>query len=128
MRLLSRLCALKNLETGVSYKTGRNIQALPKDMLFEAGDYIGENDLLIIFSASGTTQSVRDSARISGKILLVTANPNHALRDISDRVLILPYLPPDPEESALSPILFDAFVELLVSFMAKEGRRKRNLS
>ena len=101
----------------LSYKTGRNIQALPRDMLFEAGDYMGENDLLIVFSAGGTSQSVRDTTRIAGKILLVTANPAHTLRGISDRVLLLPYVPPDPEESAVSPVLFDVLVELLVSFM-----------
>ena len=111
----------------LSYKTGRNIQALSRDILLEAGDYMGANDLLMIFSVSGTSQSVRDITRIAGKIMLITANPHHMLQDMADRVLILPYIPPDPEESSVSPVLFDVLVELLVSFMIREGRPETEL-
>ena len=109
----------------LSYKTGRNIQALPRDMLFEAGDFMGERDLLIVFSASfsGASQIVRDISKISGKILLITANPRHALPNVPDRVVVLPCLSPDPETSFVSPTLFNVLVELLVSFMAKEIRK-----
>lgn len=111
----------------LSYKTGRNIQALPRDMLFEAGDYMGENDLLIIFSASfsASSQIVRDITRIAGKILLVTANPRYALPDLPDRVIVLPYIPPDPEVSSISPVLFDVLVELLVSFMVRKSSQNQ---
>lgn len=105
----------------LSYKTGRNIQALPRDLLFEAVDFMGEKDLLVIFSVSGTSQIVRDITRVAGKIMLVTANPRHALQEIADRVVMLPFIPPDPEESSVSPVLFDVLVELLVSFMVKSG-------
>ena len=111
----------------LSYKTGRNIQALSRDILLEAGDYMGANDLLMIFSVSGTSQSVRDITRIAGKIMLITANPHHMLQDMADRVFILPYIPPDPEESSVSPVLFDVLVELLVSFMIREGRPETEL-
>ena len=108
----------------LSYKTGRNIQAIPRDLLYETSDYMKERDLLIIFSASGASQIVRDMNKISGKIMLVTANPRHMLREIADRVIILPYIPPDPEQSAVSPVLFDILVELLASFMAKRSGRE----
>lgn len=102
----------------LSYKTGRNIQAIPQDMLMEASEYLCGKDLLIIFSAAGVSHIEREVGRIGGKILLVTANPNHNLKDQADRVIVLPYMPPDPESSSISPVLFDIFVELLVSFMA----------
>ena len=109
----------------LAYKTGRNIQALPRDMLFEASDFMGENDLLIVFSASfsSTSQIVRDVSKISGKILLITANPRHALANVPDRVIVLPCLSPDPEASSVSPVLFDVLVELLASFMVKEIKK-----
>ena len=102
----------------LSYKTGRNIQAIPQDMLTEASEYLCGKDLLVIFSAAGVSHIEREVGRIGGKILLVTANPNHKLRDQADRMIVLPYMPPDPESSSVSPVLFDIFVELLVSFMS----------
>lgn len=102
----------------LSYKTGRNIQAIPQDMLMEASEYLCGKDLLIIFSAAGASHIEREVGRIGGRILLITANPNHNLRDRADRIIVLPYMPPDPESSSISPVLFDIFVELLVSFMA----------
>ncbi len=102
----------------LSYKTGRNIQAIPQDMLMEASEYLCGNDLLIIFSAGGASHIEREVGRIGGKIMLVTANPNHNLKNRADRMILLPYMPPDPESSSISPVLFDVFVELLVSFMS----------
>ena len=37
-----------------------------------------------------------------------------------DRTVVLPFLPPDPETCSVSPVLFDVFVELLVSYMSDE--------
>ena len=102
----------------LSYKTGRNIQAIPQDMLMEASEYLCDKDLLLIFSSAGASHIEREVGRIGGKILLVTANPNHNLKDRADRMIVLPYMPPDPESSSISPVLFDIFVELLVSFMS----------
>ena len=102
----------------LSYKTGRNIQAIPQDMLMEASEYLCGSDLLIIFSAGGASHIEREVGRIGGKIMLVTANPNHNLKNQADRMILLPYMPPDPESSSISPVLFDIFVELLVSFMS----------
>jgi len=101
----------------LSYKTGRNIQAIPQDILLEASEYLSGSDLLIIFSAAGVSHIERDVGRVGGKILLVTANPNHNLSDRADRTVVLPYALPDPESSSISPVLFDIFVELLVTFM-----------
>jgi hypothetical protein len=38
--------------------------------------------------------------------------------------VVLPYLPPDPEDSSVSPVLFDIFVELLDKYIAKKMNRK----
>lgn len=102
----------------LSYKTGRNIQAIPRDILMEASEYLRGNDLLIIFSAAGASHIEREVGHIGGKIMLVTANPNHNLKNLADRMILLPYMPTDPESSSISPVLFDIFVELLVSFMS----------
>ncbi len=100
-------------------KSYRPIQAVPLDYLVEVADFMSENDLLIIFSVSAQPPVMTDACRTNGKILLVTTNANHNYKDEVDRTIVLPYIPPDPETSSVSPILFDVFVELLCSYMLK---------
>ena len=59
-----------------------------------------------------------------GKILLVTTNAGHPYHDKIDRMILLPYLPPDPETSSISPVLFDILVELLDSYIARKLSEK----
>ena len=104
----------------LSRKARRNIHAVPHDLLLELGDSMTENDLLIVFSVSAKPVTMDDAVHANGKILLITANPHHKYHEAVDKEILLPYVPPNPEESPVSPILFDIFVELLVSFMIQE--------
>lgn len=102
------------------FKTMRYTHALRRDRLIEAADFIDENDLLIVFSVSAQSYIMKDVIGTNGRILLVTANPNHAYKNVIDREVLLPFVPPDPEASSISPILFDMFVELLVPYLMPE--------
>ena len=101
----------------LSFKTQHPVHAIRRDMLIEAGDYITDQDLLIIFSVSAGSHIMTDAARTNSRLLLITANPNHGLEDYIDRCLVLPYIPPDPESSAVSPVLFDMLVEMLIPYL-----------
>lgn len=102
----------------LSRKIQRSIQAISRDYLIELADYMNENDLLIIFSVSANPDIMVDAVRTNGKILLVTTNANHGHQDRVQKTVVLPYIPPAPETSSISPILFDIFVELLVFYMS----------
>lgn len=93
------------------------VHAISRDSLIEVGDYMNENDLLIIFSVSAQAHIMQDAGRTAGKIMLVTTNPNHNYQEIVDRTIVLPYVSPDPETSSVSPILFNIFTELLISYL-----------
>lgn len=101
-------------------KARYEIHAVSRDLLLELGDSMADNDLLIIFSVSAKDDIMQDASRTNGKIMLVTANPNHNYHSATDREILLPYIPPNPEESSVSPVLFDIFVELLVSFLIQD--------
>ncbi len=105
-------------------KKRRYVHAIRRDFLIELGDYMNENDLLIIFSVSAMPYSMLDATRTNGKIMLVTTNQNHGYQNVVDKSVVLPYIPPDPETSSVSPILFDIFVELLVSYMSQDSFSK----
>lgn len=100
-------------------KHRRSIQAISRDYLIELADYMNENDLLIIFSISAKAQIMQDAVRTNSKILLITTNSNHDYQHNVDKTVVLPYVPPDPETSSVSPVLFDIFVELLVFYMSR---------
>ncbi len=102
------------------FKTLRYTHVLRRDRLIEAADYMNEDDLLIIFSVSAKPYIMKDAVGTNAKILLVTTNPDHQYKDEIDRDVILPYVPPDPESSSVSPVLFDMFVELLVEYLMPE--------
>lgn len=101
-------------------KYGLGIHSLRQDYLNELGDFMGENDLLIIFSVSGCSSIMQEAARANGKILLVTTNPLYDCKERIDYTVLLPYVMPDPETSSVSPVLFDIFTELLVSYLSPE--------
>lgn len=104
----------------LSRKLGQGIHALRQDYLNELGDFMGENDLLIIFSVSGRSSIMQDAVRTNGKVLLVTTNPLYYYKEKIDYTVLLPYVMPDPETSSISPVLFDIFVELLVSYLSPD--------
>ena len=85
--------------------------ALPMDYIGEVSSYMGKKDLLILFSVSGKSEIFRNLSHTSGKLMLVTANA--APDNRFDRIVHLPYTTRDPEASAMSPVLFDIFVEFL---------------
>ncbi len=105
------------------FKTMRYTHALRRDRLIEGADYMDEQDLLIIFSVSAKSYIMQDAVRTNAHILLVTTNAEHEYKDKVDREVILPYVPPDPESSSVSPILFDMFVELLVLYLMPDEHR-----
>ncbi|MDO4326228.1 MAG: MurR/RpiR family transcriptional regulator [bacterium] len=101
----------------LSRKHKKAIYALRQDYINELGDFMENNDLLIVFSVSGRYSIMKEAANANGKLLLVTANPLHEYRESVDRTVLLPYVMPDPETSSISPVLFDIFTELLVSYL-----------
>lgn len=101
----------------LSRKYGREIHSLRQDYLNELSDFMGENDLLIVFSVSGRSSIMQEAASTNGKILLVTTNPLYKFKEKIDSTVLLPYVMPDPETSSISPVLFDIFAELLVSYL-----------
>ena len=103
----------------LSYKTQRPVRAIRRDMMVEAADFIREEDLLIVFSVSAGNHIMVDALRTNGRVFLITANNNYGHEDRLDRVLALPYVPPDPESSAISPVLFDMLVEMLVPYLVQ---------
>lgn len=98
-------------------KKSRAVRAVPYDFLGESADYLEEEDLLVLFSVSGKSQIMREVQYTKGKVLLVTASLEPPALPCIDRTVVLPYVTGDPESSSVSPVLFDVFVELLVSYL-----------
>lgn len=101
-------------------KKSRFIHAVPYDFLGETADYMEENDLLVLFSVSGRFRIIQEIQHTRGKVLLITSNPQPPALSCIDRTVVLPYITSDPESSSVSPVLFDIFVELLVSYLSPE--------
>ena len=101
-------------------KYGIFLTSVPLDELIETADNLQSDDLLIVFSVSAKGELMKRIENCEAKIMLVTNNAgaNHT-RPI-DELVLLPYLPPDPETSSVSPVLFDIFVELLDVYIAKQ--------
>ena len=96
-------------------KNKRYVQAIHSESLKELGDFMEDNDLVIIFSVSAQSAILND-----GKVMLITANPHNNYEKKIDKSIVLPYIPPSPETSSVSPILFSVFVELLASFISRD--------
>ncbi len=105
----------------LSRKHRISIQAVRQDYLSELGDFMDENDLLIVFSVSGKYNMMKKAAQVNGKVLLITTNPLYEYKEKVDRTVLLPYVMPDPETSSISP-LFTIFAELLVSYLVAPGK------
>ena len=105
---------------GLSRKLHIFMHVCSSDMLHESVDQMEEEDLLVVFSVSARGEIMDRTKDCHGKILLVTTNVSHSYQDMVDRTVVLPFLPPDPETCSVSPVLFDVFVELLVSYMSDE--------
>jgi len=102
------------------FKTNRFFHAVPADLLGETCDSMGERDLLIIFSLNCRHASFEALDGTDGKILLVTTDGATKQDRFADKRIVLPYAPPNPEESAVSPVMFDMLVELLCGYLVLE--------
>ena len=101
----------------LSRKLDLLVHVCPLDVVREYADHMRANDLLVVFSVSTRPELMEKVKATQGKVLLVTTNPAHDYQGVVDRTVVLPFLPPDPETSSVSPVLFDVFVELLVSYL-----------
>ncbi|MGN0707116.1 MAG: MurR/RpiR family transcriptional regulator [Faecalibacterium sp.] len=101
------------------YKNSRIVHAVTRDALAEVSSYMNPNDLLILFSVSGSLHLMGEITECNGKVILVTANPRYTNPTVVDHAVVLPYSAADPENSSVSPVLFDVFVELLVDFISR---------
>ena len=90
------------------------------DSLAEVSENLSHDDLLIIFSVSASSSIMGKFEGTDAKVLLITANPTKELEKTVDRVVHLPYLPPEPESCSISPILFSILVELIVSYIGEK--------
>lgn len=99
-------------------RNNRGVHAVTSDEIIELGDYMDEDDLLVMFSVSGRKASIEDASNTNGELLLVTANPSYDRGACVTRAVILPFSGPNAENASVSPVLFDIFVELLTSYIA----------
>lgn len=100
------------------WKYGITVDFILPDLLEEFSERMTADDLIIVFSVSAQAQIMEKLKSTSAKIMLVTTNAAHRYQDITDRTIVLPFLPPNAETSSVSPILFDIFTELLSSYIS----------
>ncbi len=100
-------------------KYGIFVSMVPYDEIKETTDNLNADDLLIVFSVSASPLIMDHAANSEAKILLITANSPGAYTDRVDKLVLLPYLPPDPETSSISPVLFSMLVELIDTYIAR---------
>ena len=108
-------------------KHGIFVSLFPLDEISNAADNLKKDDLLIVFSVSASEEIMNRLTDTEGKILLVSTNAASKYADIIDRVVLLPYLPPDPETCSVSPVLFSMLVELLDSYIAKNLAERKSI-
>ncbi|MEE3488178.1 MAG: MurR/RpiR family transcriptional regulator [Bulleidia sp.] len=107
------------LMRNILWRYGITVDYISYDLMNEFIEGLTADDLLIIFSVSAQTRIMEIAKASSAKIMLVTTNAAHKYQDVTDRTVVLPFLPPSAETSSVSPVLFDMFVELLSSYIAK---------
>lgn len=105
-------------------KYGIFVSLVPYDEIKETTDNLNEDDLLIVFSVSASPLIMDYAANSEAKILLITANSPSNYAERINRLVLLPYLPPDPETSSVSPILFNMVVELIDTYIARNTALK----
>lgn len=98
-----------------------DVHAVSADGLDELVDFMGGDDLLIMFSVNARARNMMDAVRASGHLMLVTANASHDYHDEVDLTVALPYASTNPESASVSPILFDVFVELLTETISRRS-------
>lgn len=101
-------------------KMGVFVTSYSTDFLDDAVTYLQPEDMMITFSASGNSSFIEKIVVIDSRKLLITANPNSNYAKAFDKVLVLPSLTGDWEYDSISPILFDVFTELVVTYYAKK--------
>jgi len=99
-------------------KYGILVNSVALDEIQEIADMLEKDDLLIVFSVSANKELMDKIAESEARILLITTNAANSYRERIDKMLLLPFLPPDPETSSISPVLFDIVVELIDSYIA----------
>lgn len=83
-------------------------------------DLMTERDLMIFFSVNGQPNYFNYFINSSqGSLMIVTAAYRTKKLRANDRLVALPYLTTNAEESPISPVLFSVFVELLVDYMSR---------
>lgn len=100
-------------------KYGIFVHLVSTDELRDTADNINEDDLLILFSVSANPELMDKVVNTQAKVLLVSTSAADPYKQIIDRLVLLPYLPPHPETCSVSPVLFQILVELLDSYIAK---------
>ena len=106
----------------LTIKTARHIDAFEIGLIDEICDALGSHDLIIAFTLSQRNPLWQVLESTEAKLLLVTATPAGPLSRLADRQVVFPTVAANAEESAISPVMFDAFAEILVSYLARGHR------
>lgn len=119
----------KSLESGhllhsLLRKYGIFINMVPYDEIKETTDNLNEDDLLIVFSVSASPLIMDYAVNSEAKILLISVDSAVSYADRIDKLVLLPYLPPDPETSSISPVLFSMLAELIDTYIARQMAKK----
>lgn len=101
-------------------KYGMFVNTTPLDGLSEVAENLSSDDLLIVFTVSATSSIMESLQHTDAKILLITANPSKRLKQFADKIVVLPYLPPEPESCSISPVLFSMLVELIDLYIGEK--------
>lgn len=105
-------------------KLSMRVHAVRRDFLNEVCDYLEPEDLLVLFSVSGRNSVVEYAANTQANIMLVTANPHPACEKMIDKLVVIPTLERDPEDTPVSPVLFDIFVDFLAKILTRRAKAK----
>lgn len=100
-------------------KMGIMVTSYSPDFLDDAVSYLQPENTMITFSASGNSSFIEKIIAIDSRKILITANPHSKYKKSFDKVIVLPTITGDWEYDSISPILFDVFTELLVTYYAK---------
>lgn len=83
-------------------------------------DLMTERDMMMIFTVNGQPKFFNYFfTENRGALMIVTAAYHTKKLRTNDRLVALPYLTTNAEESPISPVLFSVFVELLVDYMSR---------
>ncbi len=100
-------------------KMGVFVTSYTTDFLDDAINYLTSEDVLITFSASGNSSFIKKLATVDSQKILITANPNSNYKNTFHKILVLPSITGDWEYDSISPVLFDVFTELFITYFAR---------